>query len=419
MSNFQYLTHKLSFLYAGLIIILIPSCSNQQAKSRNAVEAQAIQEDFTLQVDFDYQHYLDMAAEQVKTTVPSVPSQRYPRTFEDEKLVTVKPRDWTSGFFPGNLWFLFEDTGLDFWKEKAINWTKGLESQKNNNRTHDTGFMMYCSYGNGYRLTRDTNYRAILLETAATLASRYNPNVGCIRSWDFNRSDTDWQFPVIIDNMMNLELIMWAFKETQDSTYYNIALNHALTTMKNHYRSDFSTWHVVDYDPGTGDIRSKGTHQGFSDDSEWARGQAWGLYGYTMMYRETEVQQFLEQALRIADYVIAKNSALSDGIPVWDYDDPDVANAPKDASAAAIAASALLELSKYADEDKRKEYFNEAVDLLTTLSNDYRVELGDKGGFILDKSTGNFRRDSEVSVPIVYADYYYLEALLRLKKYVN
>ena len=209
--------------------------------------------------------------------------------------------DWTSGFFPGELWYMYEYTQDDFWKKQAQAFTANIEDQKTNGGTHDMGFKMYCSFGNGYRLTNDANYKNILLESAATLITRYKPTIGCIRSWDHSRDK--WQCPVIIDNMMNLELLYWAFKETGDSVYYNIANTHARTTMKNHFRDNYSSYHVIDYDTITGDVLHKHTHQGYNHESAWSRGQAWGLYGYTMCYRETKLPEFLSQAENIANYI--------------------------------------------------------------------------------------------------------------------
>ncbi|MDR2914367.1 MAG: glycoside hydrolase family 88 protein, partial [Tannerella sp.] len=215
-----------------------------------------------------------------------------PRNVEpDGSLRMVASRDWTSGFFPGELWYMYEYTQDEYWKQKAEEFTRPIEREKTNGGTHDMGFKVYCSFGNGYRLTNNEQYKKVMLEAAQTLTTRYKENVGCIRSWDHNRDK--WQCPVIIDNMMNLELLFWAFKESGDSTFYQIAVNHAKTTMKNHFRPDNSSFHVIDYDTITGEILHKHTHQGYSHESAWARGQAWGLYGYTMSYRETRIPDFL------------------------------------------------------------------------------------------------------------------------------
>lgn len=246
-----------------------------------------------------------------------------PRTIADDgSFKMVASRDWTSGFFPGELWYMYEYTQDDYWKQKAEDFTAPIEDQKTNGGTHDMGFKMYCSFGNGYRLTKDAAYKDILLESAATLITRYKPTIGCIRSWDHSRDK--WECPVIIDNMMNLELLYWAFKETGDSVYYNIATNHARTTMKNHFRDNYSSYHVIDYDTITGNVLHKHTHQGYNHESAWSRGQAWGLYGYTMCYRETKLPEFLTQAENIANYIFTNPTMPDDMIAYWDFDAPEI-----------------------------------------------------------------------------------------------
>ena len=334
----------------------------------------------------------------------------YPRSLNtDGSRRLVGPGDWTSGFFPGSLWYLYQTTRYISFRRDAADWTAAIASQQYNTGTHDLGFMFGCSFGNGYRLTGDPAYRTILLKAAHSLSTRYNSMVGCIRSWDFG----SWQFPVIIDNMMNLELLFWAFHETGDSTYYKIAVSHARKTMVNHYRSDYSSWHVVDYDPETGAVISKGTHQGASDSSDWARGQAWGLYGFVMCYRETGDTAFLHQAEHIADFILSWPGMPADGIPYWDYLAPGIPDEPRDASAAAITAAALLELSRYdaADSDR---WFGRVEKILQTLSSPaYLAGPGENGYFILKHSVGSKPANSEVDVPVNYADYYYLQGLSR------
>lgn len=336
-----------------------------------------------------------------------------PRTLAtDGKLVLVPSKDWTSGFFPGVLWYLYEITDQKQWEDQAKTFTAQLEKEKLNGGTHDMGFKIYCSYGNGYRLTGDPAYREVIIQSAKTLATRFNPKVGCIRSWDHN-SDK-WQFPVIIDNMMNLELLFAATKLTGDSSFYKIAVSHANTTMKNHFRPNFSSYHVVDYDPATGNVLHKQTHQGYTHESSWARGQAWGVYGYTMCYRETQNPQYLEQAEKIAAFILNNPRLPKDLIPYWDFDAPNIPNEPRDASAAAVIASAFYELSRYSAIGKF--YLKKADQIMKNLTNDYRSPIGQNRGFILIHSTGSKPMNSEVDVPLNYADYYYLEALLRAKQ---
>ncbi len=344
--------------------------------------------------------------------------QRDPMTFKDS--LRVKPisaplgtrrycssiYDWVSGFFPGTLWYACQITGDEQLRKEAVKYTNYLYPVRNYTKTHDVGFMMNCSYGNAYRFSPADSVRSALIQTADNLCGRFNPTIGCIRSWDFGK----WNFPVIIDNMMNLDLLFSVYRLTNDSRYRDIAVKHAETTMKNHFRDDYSSYHVVSYnDDGT--VEVKCTHQGKNDESDWARGQAWALYGYTMCYRETENTAFLKQAENIAAMIMAKVKT-DDCVPFWDYDAPDTPQTPRDASAAAVTASALLELSTFAADGQ--PYMDYAEKLLKTLSSEsYLAEAGTNRGFILKHSTGSLPNGSEIDTPINYADYYYLEALCR------
>ena len=336
-----------------------------------------------------------------------------PRTLDSAgKLKLVASRDWTSGFFPGELWFLYEYTKKNEWKKKAEDFTANIEREKTNATTHDMGFKIYCSFGNGYRLTKDSLYKDVIIESARTLSKRFNARAGVIRSWDHHKEQ--WNYPVIIDNMMNLELLFEATKLTGDPSFYKIAVAHANTTMKNHYRADYSSYHVVDYDTATGAVRVKQTAQGYADESAWARGQAWGLYGFTMCYRETNNKIYLQQAEHVASFILNHPNLPKDLVPYWDFNAPNIPDEPRDASAAAVMASALYELSTYSKNGKK--YRETADKIVKNLTNYYRSPVGDKKGFILMHSTGSKPANSEVDVPLIYADYYYLEALLRMKK---
>ena len=336
-----------------------------------------------------------------------------PRTIENDRLRLVKSGDWTSGFFPGVLWYLYEYTKNEDWREKAKAFTANIEKEQWNGSTHDMGFKVYCSVGNGYRLTKDEHYKEVLIRSAQTLSTRFNKTAGVIRSWDHNKQK--WDYPVIIDNMLNLELLFEASRLTGDKKYYDIAVSHADNTMKNHFRKDYSTWHVVDYDSTQyGKINKKTTHQGYSDASAWVRGQAWGLYGYTMCYRETKDPRYLKQAENIAGFIFKHPNLPKDLVPYWDFNAPCIPNEPRDVSAATVIASALLELSTYSK--KGSYYRGLAKKLLINITGHYRAPVGKDFGFILLHSTGSKPANSEVDVPLSYADYYYLEALLRLKK---
>jgi unsaturated chondroitin disaccharide hydrolase len=337
-----------------------------------------------------------------------------PRTFENGKFKMVKSNDWTSGFFPGILWYLYDYTRDDKWLKQAQVFTAKLSKEQYNKTTHDLGFMINCSYGNGYRLTHNEEYKKVLIQAAKSLSTRFNPKTGVIRSWDHNADK--WKNPVIIDNMMNLELLFRATRLTGDSSFYRIAVTHANTTMKNHFRPDYSSYHVVDYDPETGAVLGKMTHQGYSDASAWARGQAWGLYGYTMCYRETGDKKYLLQAQNIAKFIFSNPTLPKDLVPYWDYNDPGIPNVPRDVSAAAIMASALYELAGYS---KGNDYKQKADMILSSLSKSYLSPPNENAGFVLLHSTGHKPAKSEIDVPLNYADYYYLEALLRSQKPVK
>jgi hypothetical protein len=340
---------------------------------------------------------------------------RFPRTTSpDGKLKTVPSNDWTSAFYAGNLWYLYDRTKDKKWEQEARRWTAGLEKEKYNTHTHDLGFMLYCSFGNGLRLTNDPAYKDILIQGARSLSTRFNKKAGVIRSWDHGK----WHFPVIIDNMMNLEFLFWATKVTGDSSFYKIAVTHANTTLKNHFRPDNSSYHVIDYDTLTGDVIAKVTAQGAANESAWARGQAWGLYGYTVTYRETKDKRYLDQAVKIAEFFLNHPNLPKDKIPYWDFNAPNIPNEERDASAAAIAASSLLELSDYVKNGSK--YRKAAKEILTSLSSPaYLADVGTNNNFILKHSVGHKPAKSEIDVPIIYADYYYIEALLRYERNVD
>ncbi len=378
-----------------LFLILSLGCSNQKAG-----EGDEIIKHLESQLDYAVKN-----AELLSTS-----ELISPRTTEDGNMKLVRGRDWTSGFFPGNLWMMYELTGNEKWKEKALQFTVPLEPEKWNGGTHDMGFKMYCSFGQAIKYTDPPEYREILVQSAKTLSTRFNPVVGCIRSWDHNNDQ--WDYPVIIDNMMNLELLLWAAKETGNENFKEIVIKHAETTIKNHFRKNYSSYHVIDYNPETGEVQHKNTHQGFADESSWARGQAWGLYGFTMMYRETGIEEFLSQSENIANFILSNPGIKEGKIPYWDFDAPNIPNEPYDASAGAIIASALLDLSTFSD--KKGEYLSVARNLLETLSSgEFLAPVGENAGFLLKHSTGSKPHDSEIDVPLVYADYYYLEALIR------
>lgn len=341
---------------------------------------------------------------------------RLPKSTDKEgKLSTSDSRWWCSGFFPGVLWYVYEGTNEPELKEWARMYTARIEREKYTTNNHDVGFMLYCSFGNGLRLGGYDAYKEVLLTGTESLSTRYKDNVGAIRSWDWNQKV--WQYPVIIDNMMNLELMMWAAKESGNKRFAEMAKSHADKTMKNHFRNDYSCYHVVSYDTITGKPHKKQTWQGYADESAWARGQAWALYGYTMMYRETGEKRYLNHAKKVAEYIMNHPNLPEDKIPYWDFNAPQIPNEERDASAGALIASALIELSQYTKGDFSKKCLDVAETQVRALTSDaYLAEEGTNANFILKHSVGAKPLKSEVDVPLTYADYYYVEALIRYKK---
>ncbi|WP_294187230.1 glycoside hydrolase family 88 protein [uncultured Sphingobacterium sp.] len=371
------------------------------------------------------QEQLDAAANQIKVLAAETPTEKFPKTFENGKEVFSSSSWWCSGFYPGTLLYLYEGTKDEGLLKKATEKLTYLEKEKNNKGTHDLGFMLFCSFGNALRLTGDNQkYGPVLSTGANSLASRYSPITKTIRSWDHG----SWQYPVIIDNMMNLEFLTQVSKMTGDKKCYDIAVSHAETTLKNHFRKDYSSYHVIDYDKNTGKAIGKKTHQGAFDESAWSRGQGWALYGYTMMYRETKKKEFLKQAQQIAKYILSNPNLPADLIPYWDFDKDKIAQSDKmypnkdlrDVSAAALYASALLELSQYTKGSEALNYFDKAETILKNLSKaPYLASYGQNGGYILQHSVGALPLNSEIDVPLTYADYYYVEALVRYQRLLD
>ncbi|MBO5024612.1 MAG: glycoside hydrolase family 88 protein [Bacteroidaceae bacterium] len=321
--------------------------------------------------------------------------------------------EWCNGFWPGILWYAYEYTGNDSIKHEAEKFTEPLKFLSETPAyDHDLGFLVFCSYGNAYRLTKNPEYKKVILDTADSLATLFNPNVGTILSWPRN-VEMYGGHNTIMDNMINLEMLFWASKNGGDKKLYDIAVSHAEKTMKYHFREDATSYHVAVYDTISGDFLYGCTHQGYADSSMWARGQAWAIYGYTVVYRETRDKRFLDFAQKVTDVYLSR--LPEDYVPYWDFDDPSIPNAPRDASAACVVASALLELSSYVTDDKAEEYKNAAVKMLESLSSDAYQSRDAKPSFLLH-SVGHKPAGSEIDASIIYADYYYIEALLRLKK---
>ncbi|WP_369838803.1 glycoside hydrolase family 88 protein [Chryseobacterium tongliaoense] len=357
-------------------------------------------------------HFAD---KQYRYLMKNIPQDKMPQSYNAAtgKVISREITWWCSGFYPGSLWMIYEQTKDPEIRKEAERTLSLIEPNKTFTRDHDLGFMMFSSFGNAYRITKDPRYKDIILTSAGSLSTRFRPGMQAILSWD---KMADFKGPVIIDNMMNLEMLNWASQNGGDKKYQEIAIAHANTTMKNHFRPDYSSYHVIDYNINTGEVLGKKTLQGYSDASAWARGQGWALYGYTMMYRFTKDQKYLDQARNIAGFILNNPALPEDKIPYWDFNDPKIPEVPRDASAAAIMASALLELGQYTKADEKQKYIDSARQILVSLSGEkYQAKSGENGGFLLKHSTGGLPLNSEIDVPLIYADYYFLEALKRYK----
>ena len=391
--------------WALSMVIMLASCTKEETMeelTERVFKRAAVQ-----------MEYLDTVLDSVAVSKPG--NAVYPRSIRpDGTFWESNYKWWCSGFYPGTLWYVYEYTGNETFKELALKYQSGLEPLRYRTDDHDVGFQLMCSYGNCLRLTGDQECVPVLIDGANSLSTRFDQEVGCTRSWSFGK----WSFPVIIDNMMNMELLLKATELGGDDSLKNIAIAHARTTMKNHFREDNSCFHLVDYDPETGAVVGKQTVQGYADNSAWARGQAWAIYAYPMIYRFTKDQEMLDHAVAIAEYLLPR--VPDDGIPYWDYDAPDIPDDVRDASSAAIMACGLIELSTYVDAEKSARYLAMAEKSLRTLASDeYLAAEGENYGFLLKHSTGNKNRDQEVDVPLTYADYYFLEALMRWQKLVK
>lgn len=340
-----------------------------------------------------------------------------PRTVVDGTVQYVPADDWTSGFFPGTMFYMYDLTGDKKWLDYGVKYTETLDSIKFLKWHHDVGFMIYCSYGNALRVTNNEAYKDVVIEAAKSLSTRFRPIAGVIQSWDEDRGwqgKRGWECPVIIDNMMNLEMLFEATKYSGDSTFHKIAVSHADVTLANHFRPDWSSYHVIDYDKTTdGHVRNKHTAQGYAHESAWARGQAWAIYGFTVCYRYTKDQRYLDLVDNVYKYVFNHKNLPADMVPYWDFDAPNIPNEPRDASAAAVIASALYEAAEYG----HPEYRETADKIMKSLSSpSFLALVGTNGNFALMHSTGSIPHGHEIDVPLNYADYYYLEALTRKQK---
>lgn len=399
-------THKLK-LWLPLLVVACSFVTTKAQKQTNfKVDKQLMQ---TINKN------LALATSQYQVLAAHLPADKFPKTYHpaEGNYEFSNSGWWCSGFYPATLFYLYQQNRNDVLYREANRMLELLKKEQFNTHTHDLGFMMFCSFGNALAIDPKQAYIDVLLNSAKSLSTRFNPKVGCIKSWDGKPNE----FLVIIDNMMNLDLLFWATRKTGDSSFYKIAVTHANTTMKNHFRADNSTYHVVNYNAETGAVIQRKTAQGAANESAWARGQAWGLYGFTSSFRQTNDSRYLRQAMAIADFMLNHPNLPADKIPYWDFNAPGIPNALRDASAAAIMASALLELCRFADKPRATKYYAIAETILRTLSTPtYLAAPGTNGGFLLQHGVGHLPAGTEVDVPLTYGDYYFIEAMIRYRQ---
>ena len=396
---------KVNKIIAGLGLMMLSACASTPAS----------------QIDVDKTlHYCDVQIHKTLNSLHQADSMDYtmmPRNILQGEtkwnLRKATKEEWTAGFWPGVLWYDYEATGNDSIKEEADKFTRSLGFLAEIPAyDHDLGFLVFCSYGNGYRLTGNEEYKKVILAVSDTLATLYKPAVGAILSWPRN-VEMFGGHNTIMDNMINLEMLFWAAKNGGNKNLYDIAVAHADKTMENQFREDYTSYHVAVYDTITGECINRCTHQGYADNSMWARGQAWAIYGYTVVYRETKEPKYLDFAKKVAQVYLDR--LPEDYIHNWDFRAPVIPNATSDASAACVVASALLELSTFYTGEQADKYKNAAIKMLVSLDSD-KYRAGETNHSLLLHSTGHWPNKSEIDASIIYADYYYMEALLRLKK---
>jgi len=382
-----------------MLISLMISCKSTQDAPSAIVDNASINKRLT-----DLSNKMAVHLESI-----TIDSTKIPRAIaEDGTLIAKNSRQWTSGFFPGTLWQLASHSQNEEILKQARTWSNFIEKEKWDTHTHDIGFKVNNTFGQWNKVEPSKRNNDIIVQASATLIKRFNENVKAIKSWDWGKER--WIFPVIIDNMMNLEMLFDATDISGDSIYYQIADQHAQTTLANHFRENHSSYHVVDYDTITGAPRNKLTHQGLNDESTWARGQAWGLYGFAMAYDRTGNEAYFKKAKEIANLFFTHPNMPTDLIPYWDFDALNIPDEAKDVSAAAIAINGLMMLVKH-DSENEEKYMKWVNTVIRSLEKEeYQT---DKAPFLLGRSTGSVPDSFEVDVPISYGDYFYVQALLQ------
>ncbi len=414
---FEYFCHGVAFMLnlskftvttLLVCVVLTVSCSGKDNGNNTKTPKPP-----TMELAIRTDKVFDLAAEKLTKTVESIQdSNRFPRYIEEDGTwATTDSHAWSSGFFAGCLWIMFEYTGDEIWKKHAVKWTESMEREKHNRDNHNNGFMMMPGFGNGYRLTGNEHYREVLIESARSLASRYSDKVGCIKANEMKQ----WKYPVMVDTMVNIELLFWAAKNGGDPSWHDMAVAHATNTMRYHVREDGSTVQIVDCDPETGDVLGHYTLCGLSGDSAWSRGQGQALYGFAVAYRETGNPEFLETAQRLADYFIEK--LADDPVPDWDNKVPNFPDTIRDSSAGSIASVGLFELQKLVkDQGNAQRYRMAATDIFVTLVINNYLTIASNSYGLIKHATWKKPTDPQADTSLIWGDYNFLEALVLYDK---
>ena len=408
---------KLVIVAAGLLTIVSGVNARSVCAKGEDAFVERLKGEFPAIIARSAEHYRELEKAVTPSMYNAEGKPRIPRGFDiKQKKMTFDPiYGWRTGHFPGSLWLLHEATGDSHFRDRAVVWTELLEPNRNLDWHHDVGFIIMCSFGNARRLLNTDRYDAIILDSAKALSRRFSDRLGVIRSWGKIEDQKD--FLVIPDNMMNLELLTAAGRLSGEKRLADVARSHADVTMKNHFRADGGTYHVLNYSQKDGRVQEIRRGQGASCFTAWSRGQGWAIYGYTMMYRETGKKAYLDFAQKVTDFAINHPNMPEDGIPYWDFGAP---GEERDSSAGAVMAAGLVELSRYVDACKGRRYLSFAAKQLLSLASPAYFSVGDEvGHYLLKHGVGNKPKDSEVDVVLNYGDYYFLEALIRFRNLIG
>ena len=337
----------------------------------------------------------------------------FPELAQNGKWLCVDDGFWTGGHWTGLLWLAYAHTRDRIFERAAREWTARLAPRQNDSTTHDLGFLFELSHLLGLKLTGDVSFHAPLLQAARTLARRFNSKGNFFQAWGPLDGTPRERGRAIIDTLMNLDLLFWASRETGECQFANIATAEARTALRHHVRADWSTAHVTEFDPDTGEFIKQDTAQGLSATSCWSRGQAWAVYGFAECYRETGDAAFLDAARNLAEYCLRRLPI--DRVPYWDYDSPLIPNDVRDSSAAAILGSGMLLLAKLESNSRQAARWRaQALAMLESLWENYSSRSTNEPCILLHGTRS--KPEGSMDHGLIYGDYYFVEALTRLTK---